>query len=252
MTEPIYPDLNGKVALVTGASRGIGAAIAMALARQGTLVGLLARNEQQLDRVASDIVSAGGKAFPIVGDLGDPEQVIARVREFQADTGPITLLVNNAGITRDQLLLGLKPDDWEAVIRVNLTGPYHLTRHIIRDMLKVRKGSIVNISSVVALMGNPGQANYVSAKAGLIGFTKALARELASRNIRVNAVAPGFIETDMTASLPDETKETYLKQIPLGRFGLPEEVARTVVFLLSEASSYITGTVINVSGGLYM
>ncbi len=252
MNQPVYPDLKSQVALVTGASRGIGAAIARALACQGAIVGLLARNEERLDSIASEIVSDGGHAFPIIADLAEPDHMIERVRAFQADAGPITLLVNNAGVTRDQLLLGLKPDDWETVLNINLTGVYHITRHVLRDMLKQRKGSIVNISSVVALMGNPGQVNYVAAKAGLIGFTKALAREVASRNIRVNAVAPGFIDTAMTANLPDETRRAYMKQIPLGRFGTPEDVAQTVLFLLSEASAYITGTVINISGGLYM
>ena len=252
MNQPLYPDLNGQIALVTGASRGIGAAIARALARQGATVGLLARNEKRLDSVASEIVSHGGRAFPLVADLAEPDRMIEQIRAFQADAGPITLLVNNAGVTRDQLLLGLKPADWDTVLKINLTGVYHITRHVLRDMLKQHRGSIVNISSVVALMGNPGQVNYVASKAGLIGFTKALAREVASRNIRVNAVAPGFIDTAMTADLPDETRRAYMQQIPLGRFGTPEDVAQTVLFLLSEASAYITGTVINISGGLYM
>ena len=252
MDEATYPDLRNQTALVTGASRGIGAAVARALARQGCRLGLLARSQDRLERLAEELAEGGAEARPLPADLERPDSVVEAVRAFSRAAGPITLLVNNAGATRDQLLLGMKPEDWEAVIRVNLTGAYHVTRWVLRDMLKARRGSIVNISSIVALSGNPGQSNYVAAKAGLLGLTKSLAREVASRGIRVNAVAPGFIETDMTAALPEEARERYRTEIPLGRFGTPDDVARAVLFLLSAASGYITGAVLNVSGGLYM
>lgn len=249
---PTYPDLHGQVAVVTGASQGIGAAIARALAYQGAVVGLMARSEDKLNRVAESIRAEGGQAFPVVADVSQGEQVQAAVQAFSRDVGPITLLVNNAGIAKDQLLLGLKPEDWHAVLAVNLSGAYWVTRVVLRDMLRVRRGSIVNISSVVALMGNPGQTNYVASKAGLIGFTKALAREVASRGIRVNAIAPGYIETEMTARLDPQVRETYRRLIPLGFFGTADDVAQVALFLLSSASRYMTGVVLNVSGGLYM
>ncbi len=252
MNWPTYPDLRGQTALVTGASQGIGAAIARALAHQGVFVGLMARSVEKLERVAETIYQEGGRAAVVAADVSDEAQVRQAVQSLRQEAGPITLLVNNAGVTRDQLLLAMKPEDWETVLQVNLTGAYRVTRWVLRDMLKVKKGSIVNVSSVVALAGNPGQANYVAAKAGLIGLTKSLAREVASRGVRVNAVAPGYIETAMTAGLPEERKAAYRAQIPLGRFGTPEDVAQAVLFLLSDASAYITGAVVNVSGGLYM
>ncbi len=252
MEWPLYPDLKGQVALVTGASQGIGAAIARALGRQGAVVGLMARSGDKLEEVAAAIRAEGGRGFPLVADVSQGEAVQAAIQEFIREVGPVTLLVNNAGITRDQLLLGLKPEDWHTVLAVDLTGAYWVTRAVLRDMLKVRRGSIVNISSVVALTGNPGQTAYAAAKAGLIGFTKSLARELASRGIRVNAIAPGYIETEMTARLGEAVRAEYQKAIPLGFFGTPDDVAQATLFLLSSASRYITGTVLNVSGGLYM
>ncbi|GBC85492.1 3-oxoacyl-[acyl-carrier-protein] reductase FabG [bacterium HR11] len=252
MEWPVYPDLKGQVALVTGASQGIGAAIARALGRQGAVVGLMARSREKLEEVAAAIRAEGARGFPLVADVSQGEAVQAAIQEFIREVGPVTLLVNNAGITRDQLLLGLKPEDWHTVLAVDLTGAYWVTRAVLRDMLKVRRGSIVNISSVVALTGNPGQTAYAAAKAGLIGFTKSLARELASRGIRVNAIAPGYIETEMTARLGEALRAEYQKAIPLGFFGTPDDVAQATLFLLSSASRYITGTVLNVSGGLYM
>jgi len=252
MDWPVYPDLKGQVALVTGASQGIGAAIARALGRQGAWVGLMARSQDKLEAVAEAIRADGGRGFPLVADVAQGEAVQAVVQEFIREVGPVTLLVNNAGITRDQLLLGLKPEDWHTVLAVNLTGVYWVTRAVLRDMLKVRRGSIVNISSVVGLTGNPGQTAYAAAKAGLIGFTKSLARELASRGIRVNAIAPGYIETEMTARLSEALRAEYQKAIPMGFLGTPEDVAQAALFLLSSVSRYITGTVLNVSGGLYM
>lgn len=252
MEWPLYPDLKGQVALVTGASQGIGAAIARALGRQGAVVGLMARSGDKLEEVAAAIRAEGARGFPLVADVSQGEAVQAAIQEFIREVGPVTLLVNNAGITRDQLLLGLKPEDWHTVLAVDLTGAYWVTRAVLRDMLKVRRGSIVNISSVVALTGNPGQTAYAAAKAGLIGFTKSLARELASRGIRVNAIAPGYIETEMTARLGEAVRAEYQKAIPLGFFGTPDDVAQATLFLLSSASRYITGTVLNVSGGLYM
>ncbi len=252
MEWPIYPDLKGQVALVTGASQGIGAAIARALGRQGAVVGLMARSREKLEEVAAAMRAEGAHGFPLVADVSQGEAVQSVVQEFTREVGPVTLLVNNAGIARDQLLLGLKPEDWHAVLAVDLTGAYWVTRAVLRDMLKVRRGSIVNISSVVALTGNPGQTAYASAKAGLIGFTKSLARELASRGIRVNAIAPGYIETEMTARLGEAVRAEYRRAIPLGFFGTPDDVAQATLFLLSSAARYITGAVLNVSGGLYM
>lgn len=247
-----YPDLKDQNVIITGASQGIGAAIAKALAENLCRVGILARSADKLETLAETLSHINPNVYPLVADVTDPQGVQQSLVAFTQEVGPISLLVNNAGFVRDQLLLGLKPEDWNAVLDVNLTGAYHVTRLAVKDMLKLRKGSIVNVSSVVALSGNPGQSHYVAAKAGLIGFTKALARELASRNIRVNAVAPGFIRTEMTARLSEEIQSRYITQIPLGRFGEPDDVAPVVLFLLSDASRYITGTVINVSGGLYM
>ncbi len=247
-----FPGLEGQVALVTGASSGIGEATAIALAQEGAFVGILSRSLDKLERVAEKIYNFGGRCLPLQADVSKEEEVDTALKILRDEAGPITLLVNNAGLTRDQLLLGLKTQDWETVISVDLTGAYYVTRRVIRDMLKQKRGSIVNVSSVVAFTGNPGQTHYSAAKAGLIAFTKSLAREISSRNIRVNAVAPGFIETAMTEKLPDSAKTEYLKTIPLGRFGKPEEVASVILFLLSDLASYMTGTVLNVSGGLVM
>jgi 3-oxoacyl-[acyl-carrier protein] reductase len=243
-------DLTGKVALVTGASRGIGAAIARRLAAQGATVVAAARGSNAESNVA-DIVLAGGKAEAASLDVTDPPSVDAVVKHVLATHGRIDILVNNAGITRDQLLMRMKRDDWDAVIGTNLTAAYTCSQAVLRPMLKQRGGRIIAISSVVGQMGNAGQVNYAASKAGLIGMAKALAREVASRGITVNVVAPGMIDTDMTRTLTDTTSETWALQIPLGRLGTPEDVANTVCFLASDEASYITGQVIAVNGGMY-
>ncbi len=244
--------LEGRVALVTGASHGLGHACALALARQGASVALAARNQQKLDELARQIAAAGGRAaaFPI--DVADEEQVKAGIKAAIAQFGKIDILVNNAGITKDQLVMRMKRADWDAVLNTNLTSAYLCTQQVIGSMLKQRWGRIINITSVFGQMGQAGQANYASSKAGLIGLTMALARELASRNITCNAVAPGFIETSMTAVLSEEFKQNAVKQIPLGRVGTPDDIANAVVFLASEEASYITGHVLNVNGGMLM
>ncbi len=244
--------LEGRVALVTGASQGIGHACALALARQGVSVALAARNQQKLDEVAQQITAAGGKAAAFVIDVADEEQIKSGIKAALAQFGKIDILVNNAGITKDQLVMRLKRADWDAVLNTNLTSAYLCTQQVIGSMLKQRWGRINNITSVFGQMGQAGQANYASSKAGLIGLTMALARELASRNITCNAVAPGFIETSMTAVLSEEFKQNALKQIPLGRVGTPEDIAHAVAFLASEEASYITGHVLNVNGGMLM
>jgi 3-oxoacyl-[acyl-carrier protein] reductase len=242
----------GRVALVTGASQGIGHACALALARQGAQVAVAARNKQKLDELVSDIAKAGGKASAFVIDVGDEEQVKAGIKSAIGELGKIDILVNNAGITRDQLVMRMKRSDWDSVLNTNLTSAYLCIQQVIGSMLKQRWGRIINITSVFGQMGQAGQANYAASKAGLIGLTKAMAREVASRNITCNAVAPGFIETNMTAALSEEFKQTAVKTIPLGRVGSPDDVANAVCFLASEEASYITGHVLNVNGGLLM
>jgi 3-oxoacyl-[acyl-carrier protein] reductase len=244
--------LEGRVALVTGASQGIGHACALNLARHGASVALAARNQQKLDELAAEIGAAGGKAAAFPMDVADEEQIKSGVKSAIAHFGKIDILVNNAGITRDQLVMRMKRADWDAVLSINLTSAYLAIQQVIPGMLKQRWGRIVNISSVFGQMGQAGQANYAASKAGLIGLTMAIAREVASRNITSNAVAPGFIETNMTAVLSEELKQNALKQIPLGRVGTPEDVAHAVTFLASEEASYITGHVLNVNGGLLM
>jgi 3-oxoacyl-[acyl-carrier protein] reductase len=244
--------LEGRVALVTGASQGIGHACALALARQGASVALAARNQQKLDELAQRIAAAGGRAAAFPMDVADEEQVKAGIKVAIAQFGKVDILVNNAGITKDQLVMRMKRADWDAVLNTNLTSAYLCTQQVIGSMLKQRWGRIINITSVFGQMGQAGQANYASSKAGLIGLTMALARELASRNITCNAVAPGFIETSMTAVLSEEFKQNAVKQIPLGRVGTPDDVANAVVFLASDAASYITGHVLNVNGGMLM
>jgi len=244
--------LEGRVALVTGASQGIGHACALALAREGASVAATARNQQKLEELVAAITAAGSKASAFVTDVTNEEQVKSTIKSALGHFGKIDILVNNAGITRDQLVMRMKRTDWDAVLNTNLTSAYLCIQQVIPSMLKQRWGRIINITSVFGQMGQAGQANYAASKAGLIGLTKAIAREVASRNITCNAIAPGFIETSMTATLSDEFKQNALKQIPLGRVGTPDEVAHAVVFLASEEASYITGHVLNVNGGMLM
>jgi 3-oxoacyl-[acyl-carrier protein] reductase len=240
-----------KTAFVTGASRGIGRACALTLAQAGARVVVAARDLAKLEETASAIRAAGGEAFVVAIDLASAES-IKEAFTAAKDFGRIDILVNNAGITRDGLALRMKKDDWDAVLAANLTGAFLCTQQVLQGMMKERWGRIVNISSVVAEAGNPGQANYVASKAGLIGLTKSLAQEMSSRNITVNAVAPGFIETDMTAGLSPELKDNMLGHIPLKRFGKAEDVAAAVRFLASDDAGYITGHVLDVNGGMYM
>ena len=244
--------VQGRVALITGASQGIGRACAMVLAEAGATVALAARNREKLDEVAAQITSAGGQASVFPLDVTQEDQIKATVKEVVAKLGRIEVLVNNAGITHDQLLMRMKRADWESVIQTNLTSAFLLTQAVIAPMLKQRWGRIVNITSIVGQTGQAGQANYAASKAGLIGLTMAVAREIASRNITVNAVAPGFIETAMTSVLSDEMKAKMNEQIPLGRQGTDVEIAHAVKFLASEESGYITGHVLNVNGGMLM
>jgi len=244
--------LSGRVALVTGASQGIGRGCALRLAKSGAAVAVAARNRENLDEVVREITAAGGQAAAFVLDVADEEQIKAVFKAAIAQFGKVDILVNNAGITRDQLVMRMKRADWDAVIQTNLTSAYLCTRQVTSSMLKQRWGRIINIASVFGQMGQAGQANYAASKAGLIGLTMAIARELASRSITCNAVAPGFIETAMTEVLSGEFKEGALKMIPLGRTGTSEEVAHAVAFLASEEAAYITGHVLNVNGGLLM
>ncbi|HEY1263836.1 MAG TPA: 3-oxoacyl-[acyl-carrier-protein] reductase [Terriglobales bacterium] len=244
--------LSGRVALVTGASQGIGRACALKFAAEGAAVALAARNQEKLEELAREISGAGGKAAVFPMDVGDEEQIKAAIKSALAQLGKIDILVNNAGITRDQLVMRMKRADWDAVLNTNLTSAYLCIQQVVSSMLKQRWGRIINITSVFGQTGQTGQANYAASKAGLIGLTMAMAREVASRNITCNAVAPGFIETAMTSVLPDEFKQTALKLIPLGRVGTPAEVANAVAFLASEEAGYITGHVLNVNGGMLM
>ena len=240
-----------RTAFVTGASRGIGEACALALAGSGARVVLAARNQEKLEQVATQARALGAEAFVVEMDLSSPESVIAAFAKSKA-FGSIDVLVNNAAITRDGLAVRMKKDDWDAVIDTNLYGAFLATQQALPSMMKGRWGRVVNITSVVGLAGNAGQANYVASKAGLIGLTKSLAQEMAPRNITVNAVAPGFIETDMTAVLPEELKAKILQSIPLRRLGAAAEVAAAVKFLCSEEAGYITGQILSVNGGMYM
>jgi 3-oxoacyl-[acyl-carrier protein] reductase len=244
--------LEGRVALVTGASQGIGHACALALSAQGASVAVAARNQQKLDELVQQIATGGGKAAAFVMDVSDEEQIKSGIKAALAQFGKIDILVNNAGITRDQLVMRMKRADWDAVLATNLTSAYLCIQQVIGSMLKQRWGRIINITSVFGQTGQAGQANYASSKAGLIGLTMAMAREVASRNITCNAVAPGFIETGMTAVLSEEFRQNAVKMIPLGRVGTPEDVAGAVCFLASEEASYITGHVLNVNGGMLM
>jgi len=244
--------LQGRVALVTGGSRGIGVAVAQALASAGAALAVCARNGEAAAATAAAIAGQGGQAFGVAADVSrvaDAERIVAAcVERF----GRLDILVNNAGITRDGLVLRMKDEDWSDVLAVNLNGAFYCARAALRAILKQKQsGRIINVGSVVGSMGSPGQANYVASKAGLVGLTKALAKEVASRGVTVNAVAPGAIETDMTAGLPDAVKDAYRAQIPLGRFGTAPEVAAVVAFLASDAAAYITGQVIHVNGGMW-
>jgi len=244
--------LKDKVALVTGASQGIGRATALALAQAGARVALAARNEAKLADLAAEITAAGGEALPVPMDVAQPDQIKSGFETVRAKFGGLHILVNNAAVTRDGLSMRMKPEDWDAVIQVNLTAAHIAIQHALTIMLRQKWGRIINVSSVVAETGNAGQANYVAAKAGLIGLTKAIAVEVASRNITVNAVAPGFIVSPMTDPLSQQVKDALLARIPLGRMGRDAEVAAAIAFLASEEASYITGHVLDVNGGMYM
>ena len=244
--------LKDKVAVVTGASQGIGRETALALAEAGAKVVVAARNEEKLAALVQEITGKGGEAFAVKLDVADPEQTKAAFKSIVEKFGKVDILVNNAAITRDGLAMRMKADDWDAVLRTNLTGAHLCIQQVLPGMMKARAGRIINIASVVARMGNAGQANYVAAKAGLIGLTKAIAIEIASRNITVNAVAPGFIETPMTDVLSDKVKEELKLRIPLGRMGSSRDVAAAIVFLASDEACYITGHVLDVNGGMYL
>ena len=245
--------LDGKIALVTGASRGIGRAIAIELAKEGATVAInYAGNKTAAEEVKNIITEMGGKAMIIQADVSDENSAINMVEEVIKEFGGIDILVNNSGITRDGLFIRMKEDDWNAVINTNLTGIFNCTKVAAKYMMKKRSGKIINMSSVSGIMGNAGQTNYAAAKAGVIGFTKSLAREMASRGITVNAVAPGFIATDMTAAMPEKAQEHVLASIPLGKMGEPKDIANAVLFLASDKASYITGQVIHVDGGMVM
>ena len=245
--------LDGKIALVTGASRGIGRAIAIELAKEGATVAInYAGNKTAAEEVKNIITEMGGKAMIIQADVSDENSAMNMVEEVIKEFGGIDILVNNAGITRDGLFIRMKEDDWNAVINTNLTGIFNCTKVAAKYIMKKRSGKIINMSSVSGIMGNAGQTNYAAAKAGVIGFTKSLAREMASRGITVNAVAPGFIATDMTAAMPEKAQEHVLASIPLGKMGEPKDIANAVLFLASDKASYITGQVIHVDGGMVM
>ncbi|PKG25202.1 3-oxoacyl-[acyl-carrier-protein] reductase [Niallia nealsonii] len=245
--------LQGKVALVTGASRGIGKSIAIELAKQGANIAVnYAGSVDRANEVVAEIKSLGREAVVIQCDVANADSVSQMIKTTLDAFGTIDILVNNAGITKDNLLMRMKETEWDDVINTNLKGVFLCTKAVTRPMMKQRKGRIINITSIVGVTGNPGQANYVAAKAGVIGFTKTTAKELAQRNITVNAIAPGFITTDMTDKLTDEVKQAMLGQIPLGAFGNPEDIANAVVFLASEESGYITGQTLHIDGGMYM
>ena len=246
-------NLEGKVALVTGASRGIGREIALELAREGCNVAVnFAGSEAKANEVVDEIKGLGREAIAIQCNVSDAEAVQAMVKETIGQFGSIDILVNNAGITKDNLLMRMKETEWDDVININLKGVFLCTKAVTRQMMKQRSGRIINISSIVGVSGNPGQANYVAAKSGVIGLTKTTARELAPRGITVNAIAPGFISTDMTDQLPDDVRNEMLKQIPLSRFGDPKDIAKIVTFVASDSASYMTGQTLHIDGGMVM
>ena len=243
-------ELEGEIALVTGASRGIGKAIAEQLASQGATVIGTATSDGGADNITAYLASTGGKGMCL--NVTDTDSIAAVIKAITDEFGAVSILVNNAGITKDNLLMMMKEDQWNDIIETNLTSIYRLSKAVVRAMMKKRKGRIINIASVVGLTGNPGQTNYSATKAGMLGFTKSLAREIGSRNITVNCVAPGFIDTDMTRELPEEQREALISQIPLSRLGDPADIAAAVTFLAGPAAAYITGETINVNGGMYM
>jgi 3-oxoacyl-[acyl-carrier protein] reductase len=244
--------LNGKVAVITGASRGIGRSIARVLADEGACIAACSRSLEGSRETTEMIRARGGEAYPFQVNVADAESVASLVNDVLEQFGRIDILVNNAGVTADNLLVRLKESDWDTVIDTNLKGTFNCTKAVARTMIRQRGGKIINIASIVGLTGNPGQANYCASKAGIIGFTKAVARELASRNITVNCVAPGYINTTMTSALPEKARAEILKLIPLGRLGEPEDVAEVVKFLASPAADYVTGEIIRADGGLAM
>ena len=246
-------NLKGKTVLITGGSRGIGRAIALAFAEEGTNVIInYTSDEENAKDVIKEIEKFGVKGLAVRANISKAEEVNSMFDKIKEDFDMIDVLINNAGITRDSLFIGMKEKDWDEVIEVNLKGMFLCTKAVIRKMLRQRYGRIVNISSVVGVVGNPGQANYCASKAGVIGFTKSLAREVASRNITVNAIAPGFIKTDMTDALPEDIKESVMGTIPMGRYGNPEDIANIAVFLSSDKAGYITGQIIHIDGGMAM
>lgn len=245
-------NLTGRVALVTGASQGIGRDTAQALAEAGAKVAVAARNEEKLSALVAEIAAKGGEAYAVKMDVADAEQIKAGFKAVLDKFGKLDILVNNAGITRDGLAMRMKAEDWDAVLRTNLTGTHLCIQQALPVMMKARHGRIINLSSVVARSGNAGQANYVASKAGIIGLTKAIAIEIASRNVTVNAVAPGIIETAMTDVLPEKLKEELKGRIPLGRLGSGREIAAAIVYLASDEAAYVTGQVLDVNGGMYL
>jgi len=242
--------LNGEVALVTGASRGIGAAIARRLSADGARVVGTATTAEGASRISETLAARGGRGAVL--DVVSQESIDALIADVESHEGPIGILCNNAGITRDTLLLRMKPEDWDAVLQTNLASVFKLSKAVLRGMMKARKGRIISIASIVGLTGNPGQTNYAAAKAGIIGFTKSLAREVGSRGITANVIAPGFIDTDMTRALNEEQRTSLNAQVPLGRLGQPEDIAAAVAFLASPEAAYITGETLHVNGGMYM
>jgi 3-oxoacyl-[acyl-carrier protein] reductase len=245
-------NLKGKVALITGASRGIGKGIALALGAAGATVVGTATTAAGAEGITKDLAAAGITGQGYAMDVNDAAQIDATLTAIQQQWGEVAILVNNAGITRDNLLMRMKDEEWDSILSTNLTSVYRMSKAVVRSMMKARTGRIINVTSVVGAMGNAGQANYAAAKAGAEGFTKALAREVGSRNITVNCVAPGFIETDMTAALPEEQQKALLGQIPLGHLGKPEDIAHAVAYLASAHAGYVTGQEVHVNGGMYM